>query len=382
MPPEAPFIKASMNQTRWSSLSAAVALSALSLMPVSQAKDLQVLSPSSPEMLSSSPQLLDASFTAEDGDQKLASPQPDAASPSDSPVKVGVVQSNSSQEGEESLVARVLPHEHNQHSAATLYVRNIPVLTFLEPGSSPIYSDAVLSPAENAAAPAEDSEPQSKALRNGKTASSSSSISENEDDPLWQATRVAATINELARQEPDAEITAEWDADRYRYVIRQGDIEIAAVTPFSILPDTTKNWEEDALQATNRLRRLLSQDPPLRELGSLREVAPSRGRQSSVTAVRSASNGWASWYGLGFHGAQSANGEIFDSRAMTAAHLTLPFGTQVRVTNLDNGRSVIVRINDRGPYIPGRILDVSEGAAYALGMINSGVAPIRLEILQ
>jgi rare lipoprotein A len=93
-------------------------------------------------------------------------------------------------------------------------------------------------------------------------------------------------------------------------------------------------------------------------------------------------NGWASWYGPGFHGAYSANGEVFNARAMTAAHLTLPFGTQVRVTNLDNGRSVVVRINDRGPYIGGRILDVSEAAASALGMINSGVAPVRVDVLQ
>lgn len=89
----------------------------------------------------------------------------------------------------------------------------------------------------------------------------------------------------------------------------------------------------------------------------------------------------ASWYGPGFHGRTSASGEIFDENALTAAHLYLPFGTQVRVTNLDNGNSVVVRINDRGPYTGGRIIDVSAAAARNLGMINSGVAQVRLEIL-
>jgi rare lipoprotein A len=77
----------------------------------------------------------------------------------------------------------------------------------------------------------------------------------------------------------------------------------------------------------------------------------------------------------------SASGEIFNANAMTAAHRTLPFGTQVRVTNMDNGRSVVVRINDRGPYAHGRVIDISEGAARVIGLINSGVAPIRMEVM-
>ncbi len=89
----------------------------------------------------------------------------------------------------------------------------------------------------------------------------------------------------------------------------------------------------------------------------------------------------ASWYGYAGNGTQSASGERFNENAMTAAHRTLPFGTQVRVTNTNNGRSVIVRINDRGPFIRGRIIDVSAGAARVLGMISSGVAPVRVEIL-
>lgn len=89
----------------------------------------------------------------------------------------------------------------------------------------------------------------------------------------------------------------------------------------------------------------------------------------------------ASWYGPGFHGRRTANGEVFNQNALTAAHKSLPFGTRVKVTNLNNGKSVIVRINDDGPHIPGRVIDLSKGAAARIGMLSSGVAPVRLQIL-
>ena len=77
----------------------------------------------------------------------------------------------------------------------------------------------------------------------------------------------------------------------------------------------------------------------------------------------------------------TANGEVFNSNALTAAHRSLPFGTKVRVTNMNNGRSVVVRINDRGPFTKGKIIDLSAGAARAINMINSGVAPVKVEVL-
>ena len=91
--------------------------------------------------------------------------------------------------------------------------------------------------------------------------------------------------------------------------------------------------------------------------------------------------GRASWYGPGFAGRRTANGEIFDPSQLTAAHKTLPFGTRVRVTNLNNGRSTLVRINDRGPFKPGRIIDLSRAAAEQIGMIGSGTAPVTLELM-
>ncbi|AFN74459.1 rare lipoprotein A [Melioribacter roseus P3M-2] len=90
----------------------------------------------------------------------------------------------------------------------------------------------------------------------------------------------------------------------------------------------------------------------------------------------------ASWYGPGFHGRLTANGEIYDQMALTAAHKELPFGTYLRVTNLRNGKSVVVKINDRGPYIEGRDIDLSKGAATALGMIHPGVIKVRIEKLK
>ena len=90
----------------------------------------------------------------------------------------------------------------------------------------------------------------------------------------------------------------------------------------------------------------------------------------------------ASWYGPGFHGRRTASGEIYNQNALTAAHKSLPFGTRVRVTNLNNGRSVIVKVNDDGPHIPGRVIDLSKGAAERIGMLSSGVAPVRLEVLR
>jgi len=89
--------------------------------------------------------------------------------------------------------------------------------------------------------------------------------------------------------------------------------------------------------------------------------------------------GEASFYGPGFHGKKTATGEIFDQNEKTAAHPTLPLGTKATVTNLDNGTSVDVTINDRGPYVKGRDIDLSKGAAKELGMTKNGVAPVKIE---
>jgi rare lipoprotein A len=111
---------------------------------------------------------------------------------------------------------------------------------------------------------------------------------------------------------------------------------------------------------------------------------PERGRKStSVVPTESAYQvGPASYYAHKFHGRQTANGEIFDMYGMSAAHRELPLGTVIKVTHLGNGRSLELRVNDRGPFIPGRILDLSLGAAQHLDMVKEGVAQIRIDIVK
>jgi rare lipoprotein A len=92
--------------------------------------------------------------------------------------------------------------------------------------------------------------------------------------------------------------------------------------------------------------------------------------------------GLASWYGPDFHGKPTSNKEIYNMYDLTAAHNTLPFGTQIMVTNLDNGKSVVVRINDRGPFVGNRIIDLSFAAARVLGMVGPGTAPVKIEVLK
>jgi rare lipoprotein A len=92
--------------------------------------------------------------------------------------------------------------------------------------------------------------------------------------------------------------------------------------------------------------------------------------------------GLASWYGPGFHGQRTASGTVYTGTALTAAHRSLPFGTLVRVTNLENGRRVVVVIDDRGPFVRGRIIDFSLAAARRLGMIRGGVVPVRIQVVR
>ena len=101
----------------------------------------------------------------------------------------------------------------------------------------------------------------------------------------------------------------------------------------------------------------------------------------AVTTTGNVQRGYATWYGKEAHGGPTASGERFDRFKLTAAHRTLRLGTRVRVTNERNGRSVEVRINDRGPYGGGRILDLSEAAARQLQMIDAGVVPVTIEIV-
>ena len=100
-----------------------------------------------------------------------------------------------------------------------------------------------------------------------------------------------------------------------------------------------------------------------------------------ATAGSDAMEGLAAYYSNRLDGRKTASGQVFDQNALTGAHPTLPFGTKVKVTNTKNGRSVVVRINDRGPTQPGRVIDLSRAAAGKLGMLRAGLVPVKLEVV-
>lgn len=247
------------------------------------------------------------------------------------------VAANSATTATTSTITRVLTHKLGNSEAATLYIRSIPVLTF------------VATPDRNA--------------------------------PLQTASALAERLNAVQPNDASA-ITVGWNEARQAYLMTLNGQELATLDgKQAILPDTTRNVTQDAIQATNRVRRLLGSAAPLQasQLNLRPEVAVVRQQEQPRTV--SLQRGIASWYGPGFHGRLSASGERFNQNAMTAAHRTLPFGTRVRVTNRNNGQSVIVRINDRGPFVRGRIIDLSVGAAQKIGMYGSGVAPVEVEVL-
>ena len=114
-----------------------------------------------------------------------------------------------------------------------------------------------------------------------------------------------------------------------------------------------------------------------------RTAAPTAASVEAARAPLAATSfvGGASWYGPGFAGRRTASGEVFDPSDLTAAHRTLPFGTRVRVIDLETGAAVEVRINDRGPFLPGRVIDLSRAAAEALNAVGRGVIDVRVDIL-
>lgn len=106
-----------------------------------------------------------------------------------------------------------------------------------------------------------------------------------------------------------------------------------------------------------------------------------RGGGAEISARTAGEVGIASWYGVPYHGRTTASGETYDMNDLTAAHPSLPFGARVRVTNLENGRSLVLRVNDRGPFVKRRIIDVSKRAAKELGFLHDGLARVRVEVL-
>jgi rare lipoprotein A len=339
-----------------------------------------------------------------------SSPTRQASSISDA-VKVGEYQSPTENPTLDAVITRIYPHSIKGLQAATLYVRDIPVLTFL--GSTPVTNNktkvGVIGNNENI-------NPDSLVATNtakvasfsnaGNTINFNKQVSSIDNDPIQKASVIAARINELIQNNVDAsKITVSWKtADNSvinnkankkgffrkqpsvdRYTITIDGQELVEVNEGTRLADTTENLAQDALQATNRLRRLIGNASPIQRIANLpasKSVSSaSLPRKIAFGNVNLSFQGMASWYGYDGSGNKTASGERYNPEGLTAAHRSLPMGTKIRVTNTRNGRSVVVRINDRGPFIRGRIIDLSAGAARLLGMISSGVAPVSLEVL-
>jgi len=360
-------------------------------------------------------------------------PSPPTNTQASDVVKEGEYQSQSGASTPEEI-AKIHTHELAGSQAATLYVRDIPVLTF------------VASPRPQAGAWKRLSQPWEPAngIKVGTEQQNASQQVENANnsagDPVAIATVVAARLNQLNRENIDPnQITVSdvFDHDSSvvktppsskeaidnnsdpklgfqncqidisnesltlsqslphrstntrasakiadkRYIIKVNEEKLVEINPQTRLPDSAGNLTEDAREVTNRLRRLLGNAPPLTDIPDQPGSTFGGLQIAMISPVRSLQRGIASWYGPGFHGRLSANGERYNQNALTAAHRSLPFGTMVRVTNLRTGLSIVVRITDRGPFVRGRIIDLSASSARAIGVMSSGIAPVLLEVL-
>jgi rare lipoprotein A len=255
----------------------------------------------------------------------------------------------------EQGIATVQPHQLSGRDAATLYVRGIPVMTFL--GVNP-----------NVA-------PQSK-LATPNVPAATAPVA-----PTVQAATLAGQLNQLSRDNFDArQLRVNWNPTAKTYAIQANQQVLLTLNEQTVAPNASRDRSADALRIANLLRRQMGNAPALVAIEG--KTSPNNATIVALGPVRFQLVGTSSWYGPGFHGRLTANGERYNQYAMTAAHRTLPFGTRMRVTNLANGRSVVVRVNDRGPFVYGRELDLSQGAAQMIGMMGTGTARVRMEILQ
>lgn len=369
-----------MNQRIWSGLSATLLMTTLGTTTAVQAQQARTLDPASEVP----PPKTQARQVATTPSSQQPSVQPEEVQ------KVGEFQSPTAIAGEQAdAIAKIQAYELAGRQAAILYVRNIPVLTFLASGSSTAGSTqagaATAHPTTKTASRHQASQHRAQRpdeLEGSKQYSAASDGLEMENNPVWRATTVAAKLNQLHRDNLDAKaIAVRWNPQSKAYSIEANGQELVQISNKTTLPDTTRNLAQDALQATNRLRRLMGNAPPLSKIAGIPQEQQRRVAQVAVGPVRMEISGIASWYGPGFDGNRSASGEIYNQNAMTAAHRSLPFGTYVLVTNMNNGRSTVVRINDRGPYVRGRVIDLSAAAARVLGIMNTGIAPVKLQVL-
>ena len=236
-----------------------------------------------------------------------------------------------------SEIFQITTHTVDERRIAILHIDDLPTLTFVEKTT-----DAAMAPAS-------------------------------------RAEQVAQHLEQVYQADSDADaILVRWDEALEEYAITLDGETVVLINDTTQYFNPTGEAATDALQATNRLRMLLGAPEALTEIEG--QPAPEIAAPADW-GVASVFSGQASWYGPGFHGRQTASGERFNQNAMTAAHRTLPFGTRVRVINVHNNSEIIVRINDRGPFSRGRVIDLSAAAAREIGLDRAGVGPVRVEVL-
>jgi len=323
-------------------------------------------------------------------------------------AKMGEYQSSTGKPTLGAVITEIYHHEVGGRQAATLFIRNLPVITFIS--STPVNTTttkvgSLVDIGDNrTSTPIAHS--ATKIASIGGFIGESNSVSSNTNESVARASAVAAKINQMVQDNVDAsQITVSWEAGDQssankekrvkgssvhkslgdRYKIEFNHQELVELNENTRLADTTKNPSRDALQLTNRLRRLIGDAAPISRIPNLplqRSISiPKLPKQIAIGGIKINFRGLASWYGYDGSSSSTASGERYNPEGFTAAHRSLPLGTKVRVTNTRNGRSVVVRINDRGPYIGGRIIDLSAAAARLLGMMGSGVAPVHIEVI-
>jgi len=329
-------------------------------------------------------------------------------SPNRDVVKVGEYQSPTGKLTSDAVITEIHAHSIKGRKAATLFIRHIPVLTFLSsiPVANVDSKVGVIGDNRGVQMYAPIASNSPKVASVGNVADVGNQISTAQNDPVQRAGIIAARINQLIRDGADAsQISVSWQgqgkspvanlaqnksaSDQQkpgdRYMIKIKSQELVEINADTRLADSTNNPANDALQATNRLRRLLGNASPISEIADLPArlpmSIPKLPQEIAIGKIRLNFRGTASYYGYDGSGNHTASGKKFNPEGLTAAHRSLPFGTKVRVTNTRNGRSVVVSITDRGPYIRGRIIDLSVGAARILGMMGNGIAPVQIDVL-
>jgi rare lipoprotein A len=178
---------------------------------------------------------------------------------------------------------------------------------------------------------------------------------------------------------PDASLVS---AARVRKIIRVFVVAVGAGTLAACAQSSVVSKNSGFVGASRQASLGLNRTAAFktnRRVAVAKKHTPFASPKKNAAETPTASQGVASFY---TEGTQTASGEKFDTHELTAAHPTLPFGTRLRVTNVATGRSVTVRVNDRGPYVPGRVVDVSYSAADALGMVGRGTAKVKLDVVQ